>query len=28
MNFIVDPANVNALSVKSYATFIDWPNRI
>ncbi len=24
MNFIVDPANVNALSVKSYATFIDW----
>ena len=24
MNFIVDPSNVNALSVKSYATFIDW----
>ena len=24
MNFIADPANVNALSVKSYATFIDW----
>ena len=22
--FIADPANVNALSVKSYATFIDW----
>jgi hypothetical protein len=24
MNFVVDPSNVNALSVKSYATFIDW----
>ena len=24
MSFIADPANVNALSVKSYATFIDW----
>jgi hypothetical protein len=24
MNFLIDPSNVNALSVKSYATFIDW----
>ena len=24
LNFVVDPSNVNALSVKSYATFIDW----
>jgi hypothetical protein len=24
MNFIADASNVNALSVKSYATFIDW----
>jgi len=24
MNFVVDPSNVNALSVKSYATFFDW----
>ena len=24
MNFVVDDANVNALSVKSYATFMDW----
>ena len=24
MNFVVTPANVNALSIKSYASFIDW----
>ena len=24
MNFVVDDANVNALSVKSYASLIDW----
>jgi hypothetical protein len=24
LTFVVDDANVNALSVKSYATFIDW----
>jgi len=24
LNFVVDASNVNALSVKSYATFIDW----
>ena len=24
MPFVVDPSNVNALSVKSYASFIDW----
>jgi len=24
LNFVVDDANVNAISVKSYATFIDW----